>query len=149
MDSGPVIPAPQPRRLIARGLAWGLGFGIGCSIVICSIYLYVAKPTGWDTRSVRAQSSKAEGIGQLSKRSESGFTMVGIGTTFTVDLKNTSGADISLPTSLRVMETTKETGALHESPLKLSKDYFLPAGHTVSVSIDAKKRGIRAEGARC
>ena len=136
MDSEPVISAPQPRRLIARALAWGIGFGIGCSIAFGALYYYVVKPKSWDTRSIRVQGSKAEGIGQLGKRTDSGFTLDAIGTSFTVDLKNTTGADISLPTSLRIMETTKGTGALHESPLKLSKDYFLPAGHTVSVSID-------------
>jgi hypothetical protein len=89
------------------------------------LYYYAVKPKGWDTRAVRVESAKAEGIGQVGKRTNGAFTVNAIGTSFTIDLRNTTGADISMPTSLRIMETTKGTGALHESSRKLSKDYFL------------------------
>jgi hypothetical protein len=57
------------------------------------------------------------------------------GTMFTVDLENTTGADLTLPQTLTVMQTTKGTGALR-SLLKFEKEYFLPGHHVVSVVLE-------------
>lgn len=124
------------KRFICRSTAWGFGFGMATGLMVLAVVAYRGRPKAWDTRSLKATSAKAEGIGHV--RDEKGsLTVDTVGTTFTVDIENTTGLDLTLRHDLRVMEATRGSGALHESTLKLPKDYFLPAHHTVTISLDA------------
>jgi hypothetical protein len=72
------------------------------------------------------------------------------GIMFTVGLENTTGEDITLPKTLRVMQATKATGVLHGSLLKLDKEYFLPAYHVVSIKLDNDELcAANADGKTC
>jgi hypothetical protein len=124
------------RHVIVRTVAWGFGCGLAISLAVLFVFFYTQRPRGWNSHALIFKSAKAEGIGQT--RPENGvLTVTAIGTTFTVDLENTTGTDITLPQTLRIMGATKGTGALHESALKLPKEYFIPAHHVVTISLDA------------
>ena len=69
-------------------------------IALGGLYCYAVKPKGWDTRAVRVESAKAESIGQVGKLTNGAFTVNAIGTSFTVDLRNTTDADISISLKL-------------------------------------------------
>jgi hypothetical protein len=72
----------------------------------------------------------------LKQTVEEHWTTTSTGSIFTVDIQNTTGKDITLPASLTIMQTAKGTGALHGSFIKLSKNYFLPAHHTVTITLE-------------
>ena len=61
----------------------------------------------------------------------------GVAGTVTVDLQNTTGEDITLLQSVIVMESEEGSHVLHSSRFALDHDYFMPAGHTVSVTLMA------------
>jgi hypothetical protein len=54
-----------------------------------------------------------------------------------VDIQNTTSFDITLPENLMVLSQAKGTHALKATFPQLGRAYFIPAGHTVSVSLDA------------
>jgi len=60
---------------------------------------------------------------------------IGTGIFFTSDVENTTEQDVTLPQDVIVMQQTKSSHALHNSFLKLDRDYFIPAHHTVSISL--------------
>lgn len=102
--------------------------------VVVRLFLHGA-PEGlgvWDARAIRVRNAKAGAFSLMDEKLAEKST----GTIFTVDLENTTGADISLPQALTVMQTTKGTGALHGSLLKLDEEYFLPAYHVVSITLE-------------
>jgi hypothetical protein len=119
------------KRLIIRAFAWGVGFGLALLLVLLSVYSYTQRPKQWDTHGLRVKNAEARSLTRLSDKLEE----VSVGTIFNVDLENTTGADITLPQTVRVMQATKQTGALHGSLLKLDNDYFIPAHHVVTVSL--------------
>jgi hypothetical protein len=131
----PPIENPLPRawmRIFMRSLGLGVGIGIGICLVLVSMYFYMHRTKRWDTNALRVRHVKAESLtlvgDDLSDKSS--------GTVFTVDLENTTGTDIKLPQTLTVMQTVRQTGALHGSLLKLRNEYFIPAGHLVSVVLE-------------
>jgi hypothetical protein len=69
------------------------------------------------------------------------------GDIFTVDIENTTGSDVTLPVALTVMQASKGTGALHGSFLRPDKDYFIPAHHVRSISLDNAAENLCAGNA--
>jgi hypothetical protein len=57
------------------------------------------------------------------------------GVSFSVDLQNTTDADVTIPKNLVIMQATRGTHTLHDSLLLLESDYFIPAGHTVLITL--------------
>lgn len=57
------------------------------------------------------------------------------GIAFTFDVENTTPLDLTLPQHIIVMQESKSSHALHGSFLKLDHDYFIPAHHTMTVSL--------------
>ena len=125
-------PTSPWKRFIVRSSAWGVGCGLGISLVLLSVYFYTQRPKHWDTHALRVKSAKAEALSLMDEHLAEKST----GTIFTVDLENTTGIDITLPQTLTVMQATKGTGALHGSLLKLDKEYFIPAHHVVSMTLE-------------
>lgn len=122
----------KSRRTVFHTLVWGFGFGVGIGIILLAVMLCLERPKGWDTKSLRVMNVKAEALGKLDEH----LVTTSTGNIFTVDVENTTGKDLSLPASVTIMQAAKGTGALHGSLLKLSQDYFLPAHHTVSVTLE-------------
>jgi hypothetical protein len=117
------------KKFAIRAIAGGFGFGVGAAVVVLIFVWYSERPKSWDTSALRVKGVRAEGLFLMGEKLEEKST----GTMFTVDLENATGADLTLPQTLTVMQTAKGTGALHGSLLKLDKDYFLPGHHVVSV----------------
>jgi hypothetical protein len=97
-----------------------------------SIYWYSSRPKAWDTHALIVRHAKAEGLSRLNDK----FDEISSGSTFTVDVENTTGADISLPQTLTIMGQTRASHALHGSFLKLAREYFLPARHVTTISLE-------------
>jgi hypothetical protein len=70
-----------------------------------------------------------------SKAQPINFEEINSGVSFSVDLQNTSSADVTIPKTLIIMQATRGTHTLHDSLLTLEGDYFIPAGHTISVTL--------------
>lgn len=121
------------KRLAVRALLGGAACGVVLGLILIAFFLYQERPKQWDSRSLRAAHVKAEPIDQLDEK----FNVVGTGIFFTVDVENTTGADISLPQTLTVMGKTRDSHALHASFLKLNRDYFIPAKHIETISLEA------------
>ena len=120
------------KRLIVRALAWGIGCGVGIATLLLAVYFYMQRPKDWDTSALRVKNVRAEGIDRLDE----GLAQTSVGTFFSVDLENTTAADITLSQNLTIMQTTKGTEALHGSLLKLHKEYFVPAHHVVTIMLE-------------
>jgi hypothetical protein len=139
-----VLPTISPRlkSIIIRTFVWGFGFGVGVGLIVLAVMFYFDRPKGWDTKSLRESSVKAGSLSKLDhdpafkQTDEEHLTTISAGSIFTVDLQNTTGKDITLPASVTIMQMAKGTRALHISFLKLSKDYFLPARHTVTITLE-------------
>jgi hypothetical protein len=126
----PLLPA---RRFLVRSFAWGAGCGFALAVVLDVGLLYEQRPKPWDTRALRAKHSKAEGLSRLNESLDE----VSSGITFSVDVENTTALDITLPRTLATMGQTRASHALHGVFLKLDGDYFLPAGHVTTISLDS------------
>jgi hypothetical protein len=122
------------KQTFFRAAGWGFGFGAGIVIVggIC-LWLW-NRPKGWDTGALRARNIKAEGIAH-AKPHDNVLDLDAIGTAFTFDLENTTREDVTLSPGVRIMLSDKETKALSDSTLVVTKDYFLPSKQSVSVTI--------------
>jgi hypothetical protein len=121
------------KRLAVRSLLGGAACGVVLALILIAFFLYQERPKPWDSRALRTVHAKAEPIDQL----DATFKTVGTGIFFTVDVENTTGMDISLPQTLTVMGKTRDSHALHGSFLKLNRDYFIPAKHIETISLDA------------
>ena len=146
-NEGQYTPPVSPlKRFILRAFAWGVGCGLTISIILLSVFFYMERPKGWDTRGLRVKKARAEGFVLFGDRLEEKST----GTLFTIDLENTTGTDITLPQSVMIMEASKETRALHGSLLKLEKEYFIPAHHVVTISLsNSDLCAAKVEGQTC
>ena len=141
MDTGK--PKTSWKMLIVRSCMWGLGFGVGVGIVLAVSVWLIERPKGWNTRDLVLHNVKAEGVGH-AKMDGSTFDVDGIGTSFSFDLQNATSEDITLPKDVRVMQSEKSNGSLADSSLVLSKEYFLPAKHTVAVTIQNPNECIKS-----
>lgn len=134
--------SPRLRRIVVRTLIGGFGFGVGVGLIVLAVMFYSERPKGWDTKSLRGSNVKAGSLSKLDRdpvlkqTDEERWITSSTGSIFAVDLQNTTGKDIVLPTSVTIMQAAKGTGALHGSFLKLSKDYFVPAHNTVTITIE-------------
>jgi hypothetical protein len=115
-----------------RTVAWGIGCGIGIVVATAVYFHYRDKPKGWDKNVLKVKHVKAEGEDKLDDK----FKPTSVGVIISADLENTSDHDIILPKETRIMQENKEGGSLHGSLLTVSKDYFLPAGHTVNIWVE-------------
>ena len=79
------------------------------------------------------KTAKAEGLSRLNDK----FDEVSSGITFSVDVENTTAADVTIPRTLTTMSQTRGSHSLHGSFLKLGADYFLPARHVTTISLDS------------
>jgi hypothetical protein len=127
----------------ARFGAWGLGFGLGVGIVLAASLWFIERPKGWNSRDLVPHNVKAEDVGH-AKIDGPNFEVDGIGTSFTFDLQNTTSEDITLPKDVRVMQSERNSGSLEDSSLVFVKDYFLPAKHTVAVSLQNPNECIKS-----
>jgi len=106
--------------------------GVALASVLLATLFYYQRPKGWDTRALRVKSVRVEPISNLDEN----LKPKSQGDIFTVDIENTTGSDVTLPVALTVMQASKGTGALHGSFLRPDKDYFIPAHHVRSISLD-------------
>jgi hypothetical protein len=126
------------QKLCLRAVGGAAGVTVALVGVGLSIYWYSSLPRAWDTHALIVRHAKAEAdevhtsggdwFAQHAPNAE--VRQRGI---FTVDVENTTRADVSLPKTLTVMGQTKTTHALHESFLKLTQEYFLPARHVTTI----------------
>lgn len=129
-------PLSPVKRLFIRSFAWGAGCGLVLAVVLAATLLYVQRPKAWDTHALRVKNAQAEGLSTLNDKLDE----VGSGITFTVNVENTTAADVTLPRTLSTMSQTRGSHSLHDSFLKLRSDYFLPARHVTTISLDLSDR---------
>jgi hypothetical protein len=120
------------KRLFIRSFAWGVGCGLVLLVALAGVLYYEQRPKAWNTNALRVKSAKAEGLSRLNK-----FDEVSSGITFSIDIENTTPADVTLPRTLTTMNQTRGSHSLHGSFLKLGSDYFLPARHVTTISLDS------------
>ncbi|HEV8413035.1 MAG TPA: hypothetical protein VGQ49_05540 [Bryobacteraceae bacterium] len=125
------------KRLAIRSFAWGAGCGLALAVVLGAIVFYEQRPKGWDVQALRVKHTEARPLTWVNEKDEV-LDDVSSGVTFTVDVENTTGDDLTLSRSLTTMGQTRGSHSLHGSFLKVSADYFLPAGHVTTVSLDAE-----------
>lgn len=114
--------------------AWGFGCGMGLAMIAVFAIWFRELPKHWSSRDLIPHHVEVVGIGH-ARTEGSSLEIDGIGTSFSMDLQNTTSEDVTLSKDLLVMQSDKNSGALTESSLALEKDYFIPAKHTVSVVI--------------
>jgi hypothetical protein len=110
------------------------GVTLALCIAAACVLWYASRPKPpepWDTSAIRISAIKAVPLDKLNanlKQTDSGID-------FTFDAANTTGLDLTLPKDTTVMQETKSSHALHDSFLKLDRDYFIPAHHAVTISL--------------
>ncbi len=120
------------KRVLIPALVGGAVCGLIISLALLAAYFYTRRPKGWDTHALMAKHTQAGAYIRMNEKLEEASS----GVIFTVDVENTTPSDIRLPTTVTIMQATKATGALHGSLLKLSREYFLPARHVVSIGLE-------------
>jgi hypothetical protein len=126
-------PLSPAKRLLIRAFAGGAGCGLVLVIAFAAILFYEQRPKAWDSTALRVKSAKAEGLSRLNDK----FDEISSGITFSVDVENTTAADVTLPRTLTTMSQTRGSHSLHGSFLKLASDYFLPSRHVTTISLDS------------
>lgn len=116
-----------------KAFGWGAGCGLVLAIAIAGLIFYEQRPKAWNTQALRVKAAKAQSLSRLNEK----FEEVSSGITFSVDVENATRSDLTLSSAVNVMGQTRASHALHGSFLKLPKDYFLPAGHVTSISLDS------------
>ena len=133
MEAGQQREGRSWKRLAIRAVVGGFGFGVGAALVLLVVVWYSERPKSWRTDALRVKQVVAGSFVAIGENLEEKSS----GTIFTIDLENTTDGDITLSQTLTVMQSAKETGALHGSLLKPGRDYyFIPAHHVVSVSLE-------------
>ena len=144
-------------RTVIRALVGGIGMGLALLFGIAVVYLYQSRPKGWDRNGIRALQPKTATVdlsaGLMSRPSDAEQSEAGAASTakeqpqssdtrlagvLAVDLQNTTDADTTLSQSIIVMESEEGSQVLHDSKFRLDHDYFLPARHSVSVTLRAQ-----------
>ena len=119
--------------VIAKWLAGGLGAGLGAASVLLVVSAYRADGhSGWNRDAVRPVATQVQWV----KWADDQFQRSSSGVAFNVDLRNATHKDITISQDIVVMQAAKGTHALHDSVLRPIKDYWIPAGHTVSITLD-------------
>jgi hypothetical protein len=121
------------KRLLVVSAGFGAGFAICAAAIVAAGYWYSTRPKPWNATALRIGATKAEPVSKM----DANLRETGSGILFTSDVENTTESDVTLPQDLVVMQETKSSHALHKSFLKLDRDYFIPAHHTVTVSLSA------------
>ena len=88
------------------------------------------------TRKVNKSSDPYALIAQPIQLQASDIEEQHSGVSFSVDLQNTTSADVTIPKTVIIMQATRGTHTLHSSLLWLAGDYFIPAGHSVSAILE-------------
>ena len=115
-----------------RPFAWGIGCGLVLVVTAVAMLLYVQRPKRWDVQALHVKNATARPFSELNEK----LAEVSSGVTFSVDVENTTAMDVTLPSTLRVMGQTRGSHSLHGSLLKLGAEYFLPAHHVTTISLD-------------
>ena len=135
MDTKPPelpVSVPTWKRIIVTALVWGFGCGLALSGVLVALYFYTQRPKVWDTHALTSKNVKAESMFKVDDK----YVETSSGVIFTADLENATSDDITLAKDITVMQSTKGSQALTSSVLKLESDYFLPAHHVRSITLD-------------
>jgi hypothetical protein len=140
MDS--VSPKASWKMVALRLGSWGLGFGLGIGIVLAVSVWLADRPKSWNRRALVPHNAKAEGVGHM-KDVGANYDVDGIGTSFSFDLENTTAEDITFPKDVKVMQSGKASGSLSDSSLALEKEYFIPAKHTVAVTLQNPNQCVK------
>jgi hypothetical protein len=110
------------------------GITLALCIAAACVLWYASRPKPpkpWDTSAVRISATKAVPLDKLNEN----LKQTGTGIVFTFDAENTTGLDLTLPKDTTVTQETKSSHALHDSFLKLDRNYFIPAHHAVTISL--------------
>jgi hypothetical protein len=136
MEERDEIRRHAARTTLLKIAAAAAGITLALCVATAGVFWYVARPKPqkpWNTQALRVTEVKAEPISRLDEK----FRETSSGVFFTVDIENTTGSDLALPRTLTAMQEKKPSHAVHESFLKLDKDYFLPANHVAVISLSA------------
>ncbi len=117
------------KSIVVRSLSWGAGFGVVIVVVIGALIYLSNRPKTWQTRTLEFKAAKLEQFGVSADGTSKWIWLV-------ADIQNRSSEDITLPKETRIMEAKQGTGVLDSSSFKLTKDYFLPAHETSSVTLE-------------
>jgi hypothetical protein len=119
------------KRIAIRSAVGGMTCGVVLIIGAAVAVYFANRPKEWNDRALKVVHSEAHPFdrwGDDLKEESSGIT-------FDVDIQNTTGVDINIAQDLSIMSQTRSTHALKGTFLQLGHAYFIPARHTVSVSM--------------
>lgn len=122
-----------PISLTLRNLfcyaAWGAGF----AFAFWMISLINLK--AWNTHALHTTWVRVEPLGQWNSKRE----VVSSGFDFTVVVQNTTRTDVTLTKGQTILAQHRASRALHETDLKLHREYFLPAQHSAIISVESSE----------
>jgi hypothetical protein len=121
------------KRVIVRSLVGGAACGMTIAVVLIAFYFYQVRSKGWNSRALRTVSVKAEPIDQLNEQ----FNPICSGIIFTVDVENTTNADLPIPQHVMIMGKTRGSNAIHGTFLKLNRSYFIPAKAVETITLES------------
>jgi len=123
------------KRLVIRSLLGGTTCGVVLVLALGCLYFYAQRPKPWNQKALRAAQVKAHPLYDFVQKNDK-LEAGSYGFSLTVNLENATNRDITIPESVTVMQEAKDSHALHDSRLRLRGDSFIPAGHTVTLSIE-------------
>jgi hypothetical protein len=120
------------KRLVVRAAVGGAAFGVVVLTVFGFGWWYTQRPKQWDRMALRTVHVEAQPLDHVDEHNGV-LEVKSTGTIVYADVLNATKEDITLPETLKVMQRKRASAALHESLLKLDRNYFIPAGHVVSI----------------
>jgi hypothetical protein len=126
------IDRPLWKRVFVRAAIGGSALAIVLLAGMATITWYVNRPKEWNAYALKAVRAHVSPSVQLNEKLDE----VSSGINIDADIQNTR-SDIRLPADLKVQSVTKNTNALQMTHLNLRREYFIPAQHTVTVTVDS------------
>ena len=119
------------KRIAVRAAVGGAALGV-VVVIGAAVAIYIAnRPKEWNDQALKVVRSEGHPLTKLNRD----FNEESSGIAFDVDVQNTTATDITIAQNVDVLSQARGTHALKRTSFVLEQTYFIPARHTVSVSL--------------
>jgi hypothetical protein len=137
---------PPWKRIAIRAAIGGAVFGV-VVVIGSAIAMYVAsQPKEWNDRALKVVHSEGHPLVKLGRD----YQEESSGIAFDVDVQNTTPTDVTIAQNVDVLSQARGTNVLKKTAFVLEKTYFIPAHHTVSITLtESRSCGPKAPPREC
>jgi hypothetical protein len=116
------------KRMFVRSTGFGIGGGLTILLIGGLVLHLMDRQKAWDQKTLTATNPIADQIGIGTNGDRWIFV--------TADIHNASSRDVAFSKSAEIMQVQQQTGALDNTVFHLTRDFFIPAHETSSVTME-------------